>query len=791
MIVGWFGYGGRSYLADAIKAKLPENSILITCHEHSNADFAYDYKTIHEFIDKCDLIVLPKHPEEHAKGTNRLAIALSQGKFVVCGELDAYEKIAAYEGYSTNLFQFVKNSKNSFVAEDYVAEIIKINPDTLSEHSINQRKTFAAKYFNPLNLSREVSRFLGGPEFVSIIIPHYANDKTYLKAAVYSAVNCLGPRREVLVVSSSAVPVDTTDPVFNHSCVRVFNEKSRLSFSQGNRIGFERSSPETTHYLLLNDDAILTQNALIEMLEVSKERPNAIINPLSNCDYGWLHSNTLYVGHESQKGSVPLRPNMTPADFGTSDPKRLFELFSTYLNTQQEESDPSVAPFCAMFATLIPFHIFQKVGFLSETYSNGGEDADYSFRARSLGFETLWTKKAFVMHFGGKTRKFSEDQDKQLHKIEDDFNNSTLKKNWPSGKKRICIDAGFAWEAWSLDSYKENGTGIGGSEYWAGSLAECFAADGHYTTLACRSFGETEEQYGVTLTKEIKSNETYFDVFIASRNTNLVHDGLRAKTILVMIHDIWLLCGKETWKNKDHLISKYVCLTEWHKKFVHDYHGIPLSKIEIIPNGIHLSHFNNVGKTFGGANLIWSSSPDRGLDNLLEILPSIQEKVPHLTLDVYYGFHNWRASAIQANNSEALKKIDELLLKIEGNKAVTLKGRVSQPELRKAWSKAHLWLYPTMFTETYCITALEAQASCTPIVCTGIAALPETVGDAGAIVYHDPYSEQGRWWFKKYAIEFLTERESWAKWAAASYNGGQKRIDWANRYEDYWKKYTT
>src|SRR5262249_46634502 len=41
---------------------------------------------------------------------------------------------------------------------------------------------------------------------------------------------------------------------------------------------------------------------------------------------------------------------------------------------------------------------------------------------------------------------------------------------------------------------------------------------------------------------------------------------------------------------------------------------------------------------------------------------------------------------------------------------VTFHGRMGQPELLREWFKAGIWCHPSNFTETSCITCMDAQA---------------------------------------------------------------------------------
>ena len=188
------------------------------------------------------------------------------------------------------------------------------------------------------------------------------------------------------------------------------------------------------------------------------------------------------------------------------------------------------------------------------------------------------------------------------------------------------------------------------------------------------------------------------------------------------------------------------------------------------------------------ARLHYSSSLDRGFDNLLYIAPWIKEKVPELTIHSYYGMDGWRIAAASRNDTEGLRQIDSLEKQIESMKEyVFFHGRLTQPELAKEWAKAYIWLYPTNFSETYCLTACEAQLSATPIVCSNLAALETTVGEYGMRVMHHPYSREGRQFFIDYTIQLCTQREQWEKWSKKSYEGALRRFSWQERFEDFWQ----
>jgi predicted O-methyltransferase YrrM len=77
-----------------------------------------------------------------------------------------------------------------------------------------------------------------------------------------------------------------------------------------------------------------------------------------------------------------------------------------------------------------------------------------------------------------------------------------------------------------------------------------------------------------------------------------------------------------------------------------------------------------------------------------------------------------------------------------GLRGVVVRGWVSKAELAAAWATTDIWLYPCVFQETFCLTALEAAYSGCLVVCSDLAALQNTVGDRGVVVGGDPMSPE-------------------------------------------------
>ena len=158
------------------------------------------------------------------------------------------------------------------------------------------------------------------------------------------------------------------------------------------------------------------------------------------------------------------------------------------------------------------------------------------------------------------------------------------------------------------------------------------------------------------------------------------------------------------------------------------YPDVPRGRFVVTRNGIDTALFAGpVEKT--GCRAVYSSSPDRGLDKLLDWWPAIREMRPDAELHVYYGFDTWERMADLRRDRIAKLQIGIFRTRLERmrEQGVVAHGRVGQGELARAWMGASLWLYPTSFSETSCITAMEAQAVMAWPITSRLAALRETV----------------------------------------------------------------
>lgn len=138
--------------------------------------------------------------------------------------------------------------------------------------------------------------------------------------------------------------------------------------------------------------------------------------------------------------------------------------------------------------------------------------------------------------------------------------------------------------------------------------------------------------------------------------------------------------------------------------------------------------------------LIYASSPDRGLKGLLTIFTRAREFVPALELHVCYGFDNIDKLIALNPKFSFYRRVKADIERLLGQPGVTWHGRVSQADLYRHWLSAGLWCYPTNFTETSCITCMEAQAMGAIPITHPLWALAENVHH-GVFIEGDAYGD--------------------------------------------------
>jgi hypothetical protein len=176
---------------------------------------------------------------------------------------------------------------------------------------------------------------------------------------------------------------DENEPTSPASWLTVVRLSSNRGFAGGNNVGLAlvETDSSVTHFLLLNNDAIVAPNYFAEMQRALELRPDA-----------GLCIGTIY--------ELPNRDRVWYAG-GRMHPLRALALHSV---RRPASPDPVATEFVTGCAMVISREALQRVGMLAECYFPGYmEDAEYSWRVRSSGLDLIYAPGAVVYHNIGAT----------------------------------------------------------------------------------------------------------------------------------------------------------------------------------------------------------------------------------------------------------------------------------------------------------------------------------------------------------------------------------------------------
>ena len=193
--------------------------------------------------------------------------------------------------------------------------------------------------------------------------------------------------------------------------------------------------------------------------------------------------------------------------------------------------------------------------------------------------------------------------------------------------------------------------------------------------------------------------------------------------------------------------------------------GLAAERLFVTRNGLEPRNFPPPPGWEGRAcNLVYSSTPFRGLDVLLDLFPHVRREVPEAELHVFSGMQLYGLS-----DEEDRAGFGPLYDRAR-QEGVVLHGPVRQAELASFLARSRLLAYPNTFDETFCIAVLEAQAAGLPVVTTAAAALTERVehGVDGWLIDPPAHGQRYQAEFVAACVRYLTERPLWERSSSAA-----------------------
>lgn len=764
---GFVGMGGNSFLVTEYLRKTIEDAgyDLVVCTEWEDATDQWTLGSWQDTMKKCQVILCPQRVDiQPAKSNNRATQAMSFGIPVIASPLRAYAEV-------------IHNGENGYICdsrEEWGLALRNLLDENTRRRVGLAGKSSVSKYGASVLVDKMVKAIKEGcPErkiceeghhsekvySIPIIIPVY-NGIDYLRQCLTSIrKNTTTPYHVIL--SDAGSDQQTWSYMQAQKDVTVLGSfGERRSFSEAVNAGVAHCG-DCQYFAVLNSDVIVSKGWTSGILRKMDTVPRlAACGVLSNCDSGWLFNAPGKPSHDMElKGSgVTLFPGMSIAQL-----ENHLDALDKYMTMSNAENSGAFRsqPWVAYYATVFAKSAWNEIGGLDTIFKNGCEDLDHCRRLTSAGYTIGQALDSFVFHYGGISRGAYQAEDVRGYAQEDAYNHRVYTDKW--SKKRVVIYTGPAWEPWDVTSVQE---GMAGSETWAVEIAAQFSRKGFEVTIFNEPVNDGfVDDLGVTYFHYSHFLEwqkyRYIDHLILSRTCSpLQNTGIHAGTVDVMVHDIWLSSDRDyntcSWR-----VRKFACLSEWHAEFFSKHQGIDRSQIWITANGVNPELYSD-SKAFQKRNrAVYSSSPDRGLRELLQMLPRIREEIPDFELVVTYGFTNWESAARLRSNTQELARIEEIKSLMQQPGVIYL-GRVSKKKLASLQKSAKVWLYPTWFSETWAISLVEQGFAGNAAITTPYAGILTTGGSAP--IYIKGEGDHPEWWssqegytdlFVKATIEML------------------------------------
>lgn len=301
--------------------------------------------------------------------------------------------------------------------------------------------------------------------------------------------------------------------------------------------------------------------------------------------------------------------------------------------------------------------------------------------------------------------------------IKDSISKPDIEHTLLSAEKTIVIHTGenLFSDNWSPIVHSQT---ISGSEIMAIGLAETFSKSG-YRVFVFGQFGNTIIHNRVTYLDHsnfrVFCEKYYIDTLIISRYCDKLVYRDNIKNVYLWIHDVYPANLDYMFQTNPKYFRGLLCLSNWQRQKNIQEYKLDKSLVKVVHNAIDLSLYE-VKVEREPYRFIWTSSASRGLELCVDMFSEISKRYPSSKLYIF-----------------ANKEIISRNICLD-NPGIIVRDRLPQRELATELAKSDVWLYPNHFEETYCISAVEAQAAgC--LVCTNVhAGLIDTVADRGAVI---------------------------------------------------------
>jgi glycosyltransferase involved in cell wall biosynthesis len=185
--------------------------------------------------------------------------------------------------------------------------------------------------------------------------------------------------------------------------------------------------------------------------------------------------------------------------------------------------------------------------------------------------------------------------------------------------------------------------------------------------------------------------------------------------------------------------------------------------------------------------LVHHSNPQRGLSLLVDVFEKLCEEYDNIELKVHsswniYGMNKWEKDYEQG----------DLYQRLQRHPKIHNIGYLPNEELKKSLVSSHIFPYPNIMPETFCLSLLEAMNAGLLCVHSSLGCLPETASNWTMMYdYHEkiPQHEERFYRELKKAIEIVNNEETQEhlrkqkEYVDYLFNWERRTQDWINLLE--------
>ena len=298
------------------------------------------------------------------------------------------------------------------------------------------------------------------------------------------------------------------------------------------------------------------------------------------------------------------------------------------------------------------------------------------------------------------------------------------------------------------------------------------------------SAGGSENQFRLLL-KHLP-DECFKDINLILNNAN--HDLIEKDKINVL----WMQhfvnqkesknLGEKEFVNK---LDYIVFNSNWNfEKFVYQF-KVPENKSIVIKNAIEKIDFFKKPKD--KINLIYHTTPWRGLKNLLKVFKSLNLKNVELNVCSSTQIYGKKFDDVLG------KTYEDLFKECKETKNINYHGYLENKKIIELLNKMHIFSYPSIWPETSCIAAIESMAAGCEIVTTNLGAMYETCAPFGTFVGFDRNLENlekkyskvlensiKEYWSEKNQKKLKLQQET----INLTYSWDARSIEWKNLFNE-------